>query len=749
MLRILGCLIGLSSLWAGAPTAQQPVLLKADEITYDGAHKKIHADGHIQVQATQNGQTRTLIANYLDYDLTQKRIQARGHVVLFEPDGSIIQVDAIELTDDFAHGIMHAMRMLTQDNAYLVAQTGERKEGQYTTLKKGAYTPCKLCQTGLIKEPLWQIKATTIEHDTQSKTVTYYNARLEFKGIPIFYLPYFYHPDPSVKRQSGLLFPTYGMSSNFGKSISTPYYYVIDKNRDLTFTPTFFEKEGAVYTTEYRHRYRNGDARLAGSYTQTRSISKKNVTHQAYNGPRDPHRERWHVANLVRYDMDDSRHMVLDINRASDTTYLTRYPIAHQSPAFIQSRNLVSSFTVEQLHDASYLGVQGYMFQTDTPKTTPLVHPLARMNVTSNPDRFGGYTSWDSSFLSMSRDVPQAGRYGNKMNRVSSGLSWRLPYTTRNGQLITTTLSARLDGYDTHRYQRNADLKTKTERQAGRFYPCGSLDWRYPFQRRFTSHDWLIQPTATYVGSPRNLNNKNIPNEDSNSFELDDTTLFLPNRFDGVDRVDSGHRVVGGLDQTLYFPKQRLVNVFVGQTARLDNRQVVRPQWGEDSKYSDYIVRTKVKPVSWLALRYRSALYRKPIRPRYSEWGSTLGNDDYQLNVAHLFLNRRATYKNEDVSQLTGSVKAKVYENWSTSLGQVRNLKRKRGGSSLVNFASLNYGDECFKLDLVLYRTSYHDRDIKPNAGFLVQFTFKNLGSYAPVSGGLLSAPSSPLTRIS
>ena len=39
------------------------------------------------------------------------------------------------------------------------------------------------------------------------------DARLEFFGVPLAYIPYFSAPDPTVKRKTGFLIPTFGTSS--------------------------------------------------------------------------------------------------------------------------------------------------------------------------------------------------------------------------------------------------------------------------------------------------------------------------------------------------------------------------------------------------------------------------------------------------------------------------------------------------------------------------------------------------------
>ena len=75
--------------------------------------------------------------------------------------------------------------------------------------------------------------------------------------MPVAYFPYFYHPDPSVKRQSGFLFPQFQNSSNLGFSTQIPYYKVIDEDKDATVSPRFYTNNNIFIQTEYRQVFKN------------------------------------------------------------------------------------------------------------------------------------------------------------------------------------------------------------------------------------------------------------------------------------------------------------------------------------------------------------------------------------------------------------------------------------------------------------------------------------------------------------
>ena len=75
----------------------------------------------------------------------------------------------------------------------------------FSTVKKAVYTNCKKTDGC----PPWLMTAEEIIHDKESKTINYKNTWLKLYDIPIMYFPKFFHPDPTVKRRSGFLTPTF------------------------------------------------------------------------------------------------------------------------------------------------------------------------------------------------------------------------------------------------------------------------------------------------------------------------------------------------------------------------------------------------------------------------------------------------------------------------------------------------------------------------------------------------------------
>ena len=69
---------------------------------------------------------------------------------------------------------------------------------------------------------------------------------MEIDGWPVFYTPYISAPDPSVKRASGFLPPSFGSSNTVGAHVTIPYFLVLGPDKDLTLAPRFTTKAGPV-----------------------------------------------------------------------------------------------------------------------------------------------------------------------------------------------------------------------------------------------------------------------------------------------------------------------------------------------------------------------------------------------------------------------------------------------------------------------------------------------------------------------
>jgi LPS-assembly protein len=211
--------------------------LEADVVTEAEGVRTATGD----VEARYGG--RTVRAREVVYNTRTRVVTARGDTQLINPDGSVQYAQEIQLDDDFAAGVAlgFATRLPNPDgagNAKIAAASAVRRSASITELNRAIYTPCNLCaENGTNKTPSFSIQAERITQNRDLQVVTYQNAALRIGGVPVFYTPFFAHPDPAAERSSGFLAPDIKLSGRRGLSYEQPYLYVISPSADVVISP--------------------------------------------------------------------------------------------------------------------------------------------------------------------------------------------------------------------------------------------------------------------------------------------------------------------------------------------------------------------------------------------------------------------------------------------------------------------------------------------------------------------------------
>ena len=196
----------------------QPLYMQADQLVYDTKNNRVIAQGNVEVYYNNY----ILTADQVVYDQNLNKVTAEGNAQLKDPNGSITRADKLEAVDDFRDAFVQSLSMVTRDDTRIAAERAIRRDGNVTEFQRGRFTPCRN-EAGM--PPLWCLSAARIVHDQQAATITYQDAQFELFGVPVIYLPYFQHPDPSVKRQSGFLTPSYSHSTTLGASARDPLLF--------------------------------------------------------------------------------------------------------------------------------------------------------------------------------------------------------------------------------------------------------------------------------------------------------------------------------------------------------------------------------------------------------------------------------------------------------------------------------------------------------------------------------------------
>ena len=330
----------------------------SDKITYDKNAEKIVSSGNVEIKFENDyilntkeivylKNTQEIIINYtttikdnfeneiqielLNYSFRDKLLKGKK-VKLQDLQKNFYNFDSAIIDFSKSRIIADNVNINFNKNIFGNPLNDPRLKGNYffsdgknSIIKKGIFTTCKKNDDC----PPWQIKAKEINHDKEKKIINYKHAWLEIYDKPIIYFPKFFHPDPSVKRQSGFLMPQVIDSSSLGISFKLPYYKVISDNKDLTFTPRIFSENEGLFQNEYRQINKNSKHVADFSLKAKNSTSK---THFFSNS----------IAKL-NIEMFDISEIEMNLETTSDNNYLKTHNI---KSAINNNQSLLNSFLI-------------------------------------------------------------------------------------------------------------------------------------------------------------------------------------------------------------------------------------------------------------------------------------------------------------------------------------------------------------------------------------------------------------------
>jgi LPS-assembly protein len=208
----------------GASSEDVPLFVDANELQYDRDRDTITAEGDVVVT---HG-TSVLAADRVQLDRKQGEAEAEGSIVLEDPQGRVRAQRAwLEMQDET--GYLEEGHIYLPETRFQIAGGHiEKGIGQTYRIWDGTLTTCQ-CEDGA---PDWSIAGEDIDVQLEGYGVVR-DGTFRIKDVPVMYLPYGLFP-VLRERQSGFLFPQFGISNSRGFQWTQPFYWAIDKTQDAT-----------------------------------------------------------------------------------------------------------------------------------------------------------------------------------------------------------------------------------------------------------------------------------------------------------------------------------------------------------------------------------------------------------------------------------------------------------------------------------------------------------------------------------
>ena len=681
--------------------ADKPIGFEADNVVVDQADGSLFATGNVELKQANN----TLRADEVTYYRNQNKAIARGNVVHIDGDGTVTNAAIMEIDTEFSHILAETIISNFTTGEWLSADQADRIAGDRGIFDASRFTPCK-CDFLNGERPLWDIKASQSVRNEKTQTITHYNMRMSVLNVPVGYLPFLSHPDWTVRRRSGVLTPSFIISSDLGFTPSIPYYQIIDETSDVEFTTYKYQYRGLGVKSRYRKLWDRAELN-ATIYTANVETYKKN---RELVGAVDAT-----YASRIGNGWD----IRANLRRASQDTFMRRYD-------FNDDTSLKSTISATRTIDNRYYRVEASdrqsLLASDKTLNEPTVLPSIFYEKTEKGWR--GNQKFRTELSAVQLDNDQ----GHDMARWSGIFEvvedFDLPLGIANYE-------ANVSGnyYSIHT---KPDSAATSLGDISFVTPALSVGWRLPIAVVGANRTAIFEPQARLAFIGGKDRTSAIPNRDASDYRIDEANLFLLNRYQGKDYILPGTRADIGVSATTNDNFFGDVSGFFGVSRRLSGKTSAGLNTDQGDKYSDYVASLTINPANSLNLRWSGRLSSKDLTLNESKTSLSSALGTGSLSVTHNQLAKAYfASSDDDREELSASYSQSLIGGWRFSATQLWDLsygktRRKKSTAAL----SWNGGvQDCLYVTINYEHDPVADRDVSAVDQLNFVIGFKNLGA--------------------
>ena len=709
---------------AAASLAGKNIVINADKFIYNKNLSKLSAIGNVEVYDSANN--ISLISDKMFYHINLNKIISESSSQIKDELGNLfisenfiytlndylIKFDNLQFTDveknitqiNKAYVNTKSKKIIgkdilvnfnnksfNKDNEPRLKGNSIISAGNDSLITKGVFTTCKRNDDC----PPWQLSAKEIKHDKKKKTIYYKDAWLKIYNKPVFYFPKFFHPDPTVKRQSGFLMPAFSSSGNLGGSFRIPYYHVISNNKDLTIQPRFYSDEKLLLQSEYRQVNSSSNHIMDFSFLNGKNMASK--SHLFLN-----------TEKQLNFSYFEETDLNIKLEQVTNDTYLKTYDI--RSPIIVNSDFLESSIKIDAVNDNLALDLEFKVYENlSTKESDRYEYVLPNFNLLKEfeeSDQLNGVFSLNSNgFLK---------NYNTNINEkvvindlyFKSNSEFNENGIKSNYTFLLKNINTDADNSLTYEQNPNHDLATLIEYNS-----------TYPLKKTTNKYTNIIKPKISLRYSPNN--SKNIRIEER---RIDTSNIFSLNRIAKNDTLESGASLTYGTQfLKTNIEGNDLLDVNVANIIRIEENKNLPINSSLGEKMSDVFGSIDFIPNPIITTGYDFAMNNNLVDINYEIFKGDIKINNFVTSFEYLnenntqnknsFLSNKTTYNFDN----SNTISLETRENKKTELTEFYNL-------------IYQYRNDCLIAAIEYSKDFYSDRDLKPSENIFLKLTIVPFG---------------------
>ena len=686
---------------------QEGKQISSDKIIYNKKTQQLSTFGNSKFTDDKGG---TLFAESFEYNLEKKIISAEKKVKFIDKEKNTYYFSKLNADDKFDEIIgfdinadLNKQNLKSGDkfNEFIEPRFSGKSasiKNNITIVKDARFTTCKKTNEtdGCA---YWNLNAGELIHDKEQKKITYKNASLDLNNVPVLYLPYFAHPDPTVKRESGFLPPTLAnLGGDIGSTIKIPYFYPVSQSADFTVSPVYYFKQHPLLLGEYREKFKNGDISLEGGFTQ----GYKEITTTRTDGSRH---HLYGNLNLIFSDkILDQTILNAKVQQVNNPTYLRVNKINSTNDGF--KKNLIKEDDTKLTNEIN-LNSFGKTENLNIKAAT-----YRDISVTKNSDQYSyllpelsysKYNLFNDNNLSLNSIFKSQ---NTNTNQNKSTFINNLDYSTQdfynNNLGIGYKFLTKINNINYY-----SDYKTPNQNLNSQINPVVGFDTSLPFAKINKDTEQYIIPRILTRYAPGKMTNAT-----TNDTTLNTDNIFSMNRMNSDELIEKDLSFNLGADWIWQEKKTNnkepeKATISVGQVLKLNKDLDMPTKSSLQKSNSDIVSKINYLSPKNFDVTLKSTFDNQLNHVYYNDFtfkknftSSEVNFNFYEKN-SHIGNERYA--KANVTSYITDSTKLKIESD--------RNLKTDLTNSHKLGIENEN---ECIRYGFYLQKNYSSDKDLKP-----------------------------------
>ena len=566
-----------------------------------------------------------------------------------------------------------------------------------TKIYKTVFTTCNTENKSC---PGWEIETEEFTHDKINKTFNYKNSWLKIFNKEIFYLPYLSHPDPTVKRKSGFLPPTYGSSNNYGNWLNIPYFKALDEAKDFTFKPRIYLDDKLILQSEYRQAFERSNFITDFSYNNDGKNTNSHLFFQSDGYTRNNNKINFQYQSVTNDE------------------YLKLHNLSNSSKIISDESLLTSKLYIHNEIDEKTTFTNEFFIYEDLSK--------------KNNDRF----QYIFPNFNFKKKVNIEEGYNGNFYFNSSG--YQKQYDTNNYQAVITNDFL----FNSNNFISKGGLKSNyqflikhdnsftstpnDEKDTSDLYQSILFKTEYPLIKKKEGFNDYLKPIVAAKFSPNN--SKDISNKD---LRLSYDNIFSLNRISSNRNIEEGNSLAVGFEYKKIDFDNNNIFQFALANSLSDKKNNNLPSKSKlDQTRSDIVGKMIYTPIKFLDFDYNFSYDRDLKNSNYQSVSTTLSFNNFKSNFNY-FSQDNEIGNNETISNTTSfnfnnenSLKFNATKNLKTDFTEYFNLLYQ-------------YETDCLSASVEYQKKFYKDGSIQPDKSLLFYLRFIPFAELRPASTNL------------